>query len=422
MAAYDKNKDYTDLIQKAVASGDLFAAAQYEQQLNAKIDGEGLPYQKQNNYTDYLGSNPISGNYNKDIDYTAAIQKAAASGDITSAAGLEKELNAKILGEGLPYRTVNKYTTMLTEKKQGANPVKPYQSKYSDAIDKLVSGILNGTYSDFQNSGEYKSLADEYAAKGKQAMQDTVGDVSARTGGLASSYAVTAGQQADNAYMQQLQTLARQMYADKQSQDYNKLNMLSGLDSTDYGRYRDTVSDARYNDETTYNRQQTQQQWDYQQQQDADKKAKSIAETMAGIGDFSGLKAMGYTDDQIQELTDAFTAQQAAAAAKAAKSSSGGSGSGSSGKSKITSDIISKVKAFADDGDNSGMEKYLENMQYAGKLSQDDADYLYSQYTTEKSPAPDVLSEAEFNRSSAMQQKYGTYQNYYQAVMANYGG
>lgn len=317
MAAYDKNKDYTALIRKSVADGDLFAAAQYEQQLNAKIDGERLPYQKQNNYSDYLDSNPISDTYDGKVDYTAAINKAVAAGDYNSAAGLEKQLNAKIIGMGLPYRTSNKYASM----QKTSQPAAPYQSKYSDAIDKLVSGILGGTFSDFKSSDEYKGLADEYSAMGKKAMQDTVGDVAARTGGLASSFAVTAGQQADNAYMQQLQALARQMYSDKQTQDYNKISMLSGLDNTDYGRYRDTVGDA-----------QTEREWTYQQQKDADEKAQSIAETMAGIGDFSGLKAMGYTSSQIKELTDAYKAAQAAkTVTKTAKSS--GSGTGAAGAS-----------------------------------------------------------------------------------------
>lgn len=346
MATYDKNKDYTALIRKSVADGDLFAAAQYEQQLNAKIDGEGLPYQKQNNYSDYLDSKPISSNYDGKVDYTAAINKAVAAGDYNSAAGLEKQLNAKIIGMGLPYRTSNKYASMLTEKQKSTAPVDPYKSKYSDTIDKLVSGILNGTYSDFQNSEEYKGLADEYSALGKKAMQDTVGDVSARTGGLASSYAVTAGQQADNAYMQQLQTLARQMYSDKQTQDYNKLNMLTGLDSTDYSRYRDTVGDA-----------QTDREWTYQQQQDADEKAQSIAETMAGIGDFSGLKNMGYTDAQIKELTDAYKAT-AVTKTTTKKSGSGGSSS-SAGSTTDTPTTTTAKSGKIPSGLKNGMAKNL---------------------------------------------------------------
>ena len=100
-STYDKNKDYTALINQAVQNGDLFAAANYEQALNAKIAGEGLSYAQQHNYDSYLDKGPISSTYDKNTDYTAAINKAVAAGDMDSAAGLEKMLNAKIIGEGL---------------------------------------------------------------------------------------------------------------------------------------------------------------------------------------------------------------------------------------------------------------------------------------------------------------------------------
>ena len=313
MATYDKNKDYTALINQAVKSGDLFAAANYEQSLNSKIAGEGLPYAQQHNYGDYLGSNSMAGNYDKNTDYTAAINKAVSAGDLSSASGLEKMLNAKIVGEGLPYRTSNKYSAAATEKPT-------YQSQYSDQINGIVNKILNGTYNDFQNSADYQSLAREYAAKGKMAMQDTLGDVSARTGGLASSYAVSAGQQADNGYMQQLQDVARDMYADQRSEQYNQASLLQGLENNNYAKYQDQL--GQYN---------TEQASALNQQQAADQKTQSIAETMAGVGDFSGLKSMGYTDEQIRELTDAYKAAAVAKTAKATKKTgTGGNGNGSS--------------------------------------------------------------------------------------------
>ena len=138
MATYDKNKDYTALIRQAVSNGDLYAAANYEQSLNAKIAGEGLPYAQRHDYEGYLNSNSMASGYDKNTDYTAAINKAVAAGDLNSASGLEKMLNAKIIGEGLPYRTSNKYSAATTEKPT-------YQSQYSDQIDALVSKILNGT-------------------------------------------------------------------------------------------------------------------------------------------------------------------------------------------------------------------------------------------------------------------------------------
>lgn len=55
-AGYDKNMDYTAMINKALANGDLAAAAYYEDLRNKKIQGEGLQgqYALTNNYAQYL--------------------------------------------------------------------------------------------------------------------------------------------------------------------------------------------------------------------------------------------------------------------------------------------------------------------------------------------------------------------------------
>ncbi|MEA4947047.1 MAG: hypothetical protein VB058_05740 [Oscillospiraceae bacterium] len=366
-ATYDKNKDYTALIRQAVSNGDLNAAANYEQSLNAKIAGEGLSYAPQHNYDQYLGTNPTANTYDKDIDYTAAINKALASGDKSSAKGLEAQLNAKIIGEGLNYNTTNRFSSE-TEKPT-------YTSQYSDQIDALVSKILNGTYDDFRNSADYQSLASEYAAKGKKAMQDTVADVSARTGGLASSYATTAGAQANNDYMQQLQDVAREMYSDQRSDQYNEASLLSNLDNSDYAKYQDQLS--QYD---------TEQSTAYSKAQDTASAKETKAETLAQYGDFSGYKDLGYSDAEIAAMTAAYKAQLAASAAK-----SSGSGSGS-GSSKITSAIIDKSNEFSADGDTTGLENYLNSLVYAGKLSESDADYLYDTYAHQKSTKTNTAS------------------------------
>lgn len=52
---YDKDKDYKQLMDQAAAAGDYASAAQYEQQRNAKIAGEGLTqYEQTNQYASYL--------------------------------------------------------------------------------------------------------------------------------------------------------------------------------------------------------------------------------------------------------------------------------------------------------------------------------------------------------------------------------
>ena len=66
----------------------------------------------------------------------------------------------------------------------------------------------------------------------------------------------------------------------------------------------------------------------YQQKLDTERyteqQALNKAETLAAYGDFSGYKAMGYSDEQISNMKSAYDAQMALAQAKATKSSSGG--------------------------------------------------------------------------------------------------
>ena len=125
-------------------------------------------------------------------------------------------------------------------------------------------------------------------------MQDTLAQVSARTGGLASSYAESAAQQTYNNYMAQLADkvpelyqLAYSMYMDELGQDRADLSMLQGLDDTAYGRwsddrnfgynaYRDQVADRQWQQQFDYNASrdqvadsQWQTQFDYQKAQDA---------------------------------------------------------------------------------------------------------------------------------------------------------
>jgi hypothetical protein len=82
-------------------------------------------------------------------------------------------------------------------------------------------------------------------------MQDTLGEVSARTGGLASSYAGAAAQGTYDSYMQQLAAkvpelyqLAYSMYQNDADRELDNLTMLRGLQSDDYSQYN---TDRAYN-------------------------------------------------------------------------------------------------------------------------------------------------------------------------------
>ena len=171
-----------------------------------------------------------------------------------------------------------------------------YLSKYQARIDALADAILNRDPFSYDKEKDplYLQYKDTYTRGGQRGMQDTLAQVSARTGGLASSYAESAAQQTYNNYMAQLADkvpelyqLAYSMYMDDLTQDRNDLSMLMGLDDTAYGRwsddrnfgynaYRDQVADRQWQQQFDYNASrdqvadsQWQTQFDYQKAQDA---------------------------------------------------------------------------------------------------------------------------------------------------------
>ena len=113
-------------------------------------------------------------------------------------------------------------------------------------------GALNNmSYDTFKQGTLYDGLKKSYEQQGKKAMQDTLGQVAARTGGMASSYATSAANQSYNNYMQTLEDAARAMYNDEYSKARDKVDLAQQGYNNAYGEYRDNVGDAwnKYNAE-----------------------------------------------------------------------------------------------------------------------------------------------------------------------------
>lgn len=129
-----------------------------------------------------------------------------------------------------------------------ANKPGSYQSKYTDQMDNLLNQItMRGPFSyDPTNDPLYNIYKDRYIMNGQRAMQDTIGQAAALTGGYGNSYAQIAGQQQYNQYMEglndlvpQLENQAYQRYADEGDRLINNYNMLGAADDRDYGRNMD---------------------------------------------------------------------------------------------------------------------------------------------------------------------------------------
>lgn len=202
-----------------------------------------------------------------------------------------------------------------------------YVSQWGDIIRDLADQILNRepfSY-DYTEDPGYQQYKQAYTREGQRAMQDTIGQAAAMTGGMASSYATTAGSQANNYYMAQLadkipelRQLAYEAYLANIGLQRDDLSMLMGLEDADYNRYlnslnqwntdrtfnygvyRDQISDQRYEDE-----------WEYTLEQDQWNKDLQAAGLLASIGDFSGYAALfGLSENQTQALVDDYARQQ----------------------------------------------------------------------------------------------------------------
>lgn len=153
-------------------------------------------------------------------------------------------------------------TSALTDdylrKMQETENAKPgeFQSRYEGTIQTILDGILNGNQEkfDINKDANYQSLynlyAQQYQNQANRGMRDTMGAMQAATGGYGSTAATAAAGQAYDRAIEgmndrnlQLMNMAYQMYGDAQNDRYRQLGAVTGLDDTDYARYRDTVGD-----------------------------------------------------------------------------------------------------------------------------------------------------------------------------------
>lgn len=122
----------------------------------------------------------------------------------------------------------------------------------------------------------YAQYAAMYARNGKQAMEDTMGQAAALTGGYGSSYAQAAGQSAYNAYMEKLNDVLPQLeqnayarYQDQGEALLKQYQLAAGQRDDQYERW---VNDRAWNyslAQDAYQRYQDARDWQYKQDQDA---------------------------------------------------------------------------------------------------------------------------------------------------------
>ena len=340
---FDDSVDYAALMDQAAAAGNNERAAVLERKRNAKIQSGGMDYETTNQYAQYLPK--VDTPYDTQTDYASLMEKAAASGDYTSAARYEKLRNAKIKGEGLDYETSDYYSKYLPENRYAYDPSKndAYQ-RANDQATAIYDKIMNrGEFSyDVNKDKLYQQYRDLYAQMGRSAMEDTMGQAAALTGGYGSTYSQNAGQQAYNAYLQKLNEVVPELYNaaynryNQEGQDLMNLYSMarSNADSAyerDYNQWYNRLQLERGDEDTAYNRQQTEEQkklvqeeTDYERKQNAWSRLSSLITTTGYQPSNEELAAAGMSANEAAYLRQYYQQQKAAASNK-----SGGSGGGS---------------------------------------------------------------------------------------------
>ena len=141
------------------------------------------------------------------------------------------------------YNQAMAYTNQLLEQLSSG------RTSYTDKIKDLMGQIQNRDK--FQYDVAEDTLFQQYLGSmmqsGQTAMQDTIGQASALTGGYASTYAQSVGNQAYNSYIQdaynnlpEYYNMALEAYQMEGQEMYNQLAMLNEADATEFGRMYDS--------------------------------------------------------------------------------------------------------------------------------------------------------------------------------------
>lgn len=166
------------------------------------------------------------------------------------------------------------------DKLQSHNQNKPDKFEYDKQAgwDNIMNQILNRkdfSY-DLGSDALYQQYKDQYMSQGALAMQDTMGQAAALTGGYGNSYAQSVGQQTYQGYLQQLNDKVPQLYQlalDKYNQEtsdlYNKYGLYQSDYDTKYGAHRDDLADWYTDRDYLTGRYDTERQYDYNKYTDS---------------------------------------------------------------------------------------------------------------------------------------------------------
>lgn len=243
--------------------------------------------------------------------------------------------------------TDDAYMQALAVLQEAEKAAPSYAGTYDTKLEEIYDKIVNRDKFkyDINSDALYQQYADQYTQRGQLAMQDTMGQAAAMTGGYGNSYAVTAGNQAYQDYLQKINEVVPELH-DAALARYNaegealmdEYALTGDLRDEEYGRYQDALdqhwqnvdrkqaqADNAYErgkdnwytayqmgvdaDNTRYEREQYEAETAYKKQQDAYEKLISLITTTGYTPSAQELKAAGMSDSQAKAYADYYTKQ-----------------------------------------------------------------------------------------------------------------
>ena len=152
--------------------------------------------------------------------------------------------------------TADAYAALTAAENAGALP---YESKYGGLIADAANKILSGEKFSYDIAADpvFASMREKAERDRRRAVENAAASAAALTGGYGNSYGVTAAEQASskiydslNGVIPSLLDAAYKRWQGERDAERDRLKVLMSLEDSDYGRYRDSVADAK--DERDY--------------------------------------------------------------------------------------------------------------------------------------------------------------------------
>ena len=186
------------------------------------------------------------------------LEQQKKAGEVNLAQATEKDTTGAALEpeSGTVTQTQNYLQSLLSNKPANFN------SQYTQQLESLYDKVMNRDKFSYDVAGDplYQQYKNQYAQMGELAMQDTIGNAAALTGGYGNSWAATAGNQAYQAYLQRLTDKVPELYESafgrytQEGQDLqNQLALTADLYENDYQKYMDDLGYMQQMQQTAYN-------------------------------------------------------------------------------------------------------------------------------------------------------------------------